>query len=178
MNSEDNQAYHNFVAKQASKFIMAQKCSQNSITTQGKVAGQIRIIYKRWSPVVTRSGFYLLSPELDSKVLSEKWVSALKKLVVLGITRNEAIERLAQIVEARVANDDMPRSFSIDSWYQVLFRDIDVLREQWTEESRSEFLCLWVTRQCLHCLTVHQNCRTFGSSHRGLGYDGRCPCHW
>lgn len=170
MNSKDNQAYDSFLARQGSKFILAQKCSHNSITTQGKVAGQIRIIYERWSPVVTRSGFYLLSPELDSKVLSEKWVSALKKLVVLGITRNEAIERLAQIVEARVANDDMPRSFSIDSWYQVLFRDIDVLREQWTEESRSEFLCLWVKRQCLQCLKVHILRRTFGSDN----WTGRC----
>lgn len=143
MNSKDNQAYNTFLARQASKIILAQRCSHNTITTQGKVSGQIKVIYEHWGPVVTPNGFYLLCPELDTTSLSVKWVSALKKLAITGITREAAIERLRPILDERISNGAPPlRGRPIDSWYQVDSQDLILLTRQCTEESRSEFLCL------------------------------------
>lgn len=129
--SADPQAYHDFIAKQATKVLLAQRCGNRSPGTTSKLRPALMIIFSQWAPLETPSGFAILSEDLEAHVLAAKWVFSLRDLVQSGISREEAEKRLRALRSHRVATTPTPRrSTWRDRWNQTIPEDINNLLQE------------------------------------------------
>lgn len=59
--SHDLSEYQSFLSRQAVKIVLAQRCSRNKLSSQGKVSSQLEVIFQHWPPIITASGFCILA---------------------------------------------------------------------------------------------------------------------
>lgn len=129
--SSDPQAYNDFIAKQATKVLLAQRCGNRSPGTTSKLRPALMIIFSQWAPLETPSGFAILSADLEAHVLAAKWVFALRDLVQSGISREQAEKRLRALLSHRVATTPTPpRSTWRDRWHQTIPDDLKRLLQE------------------------------------------------